>query len=68
MAEIGIYQDSRQVWIVIAAPFAPSVAMSAQAAGQRVLELVNRARATARRCRPMKPWRAGSRARGTAPT
>ena len=50
MTEIGIYQDARQVWIVLAAPFAPSVAMSAQAAGQRVLELVNRARATARSC------------------
>ena len=50
MTEIGIYQDARQVWIVIAAPFAPSVAMSAQAAGQRVLDLVNRARATPRNC------------------
>jgi len=35
---------------VMAAPFAPSVAMSGQAAGQRVLDLVNQARATPRRC------------------
>jgi uncharacterized protein YkwD len=35
---------------VIAAPFAPSLEMSAQAAGQRLLELVNQARATPRSC------------------
>ena len=50
MADVGIYQDARQVWIVIAAPFAPAVALSAQAAGQRVLDLVNQARATPRSC------------------
>lgn len=50
LAEVGVYRDARQIWIVMAAPFAPSVAMSAQAAGQRVLELVNQARATPRKC------------------
>jgi uncharacterized protein YkwD len=50
MADIGIYLDARQLWIVIAAPFAPSVGMSAPAALQRVLDLANRARGTARRC------------------
>ena len=50
MTEIGIYADARQVWIVLAAPFAPSVEMSGQAAGQRVLELVNQARAAPRDC------------------
>ena len=50
MTEVGIYLDARQVWIVMAAPFAPSVEMSAQAAGQRVLDLVNQARATPRYC------------------
>ena len=50
VTEIGIYQDARQIWIVMAAPFAPSVPVSEQAAGQRVLDLVNRARATPRTC------------------
>ena len=50
MTEIGIYLDARQVWIVLAAPFSISVEMSGQAAGQRVLELVNQARATPRHC------------------
>jgi len=50
MTEVGIYLDARQVWIVMAAPFAPSVGVSEQAAGQRVLELVNQARAVPRYC------------------
>jgi uncharacterized protein YkwD len=50
MTEVGIYLDARQFWIVTAAPFAPSVGESAQAAGQRVLDLVNQARATPRYC------------------
>jgi len=50
MKEIGIYLGARQVWIVMAAPFAPSVKLSERSAGQRVLELVNRARATPRYC------------------
>ncbi len=50
MTEIGIYLDARQIWIVMAAPFAPSVGESEQAAGQHVLDLVNRARARPRYC------------------
>jgi uncharacterized protein YkwD len=50
MTEVGIYLDERQLWIVMAAPFAPSVGMSEQAAGRRVLDLVNQARATPRYC------------------
>ena len=50
MTEIGIYMDAGQIWIVLAAPFAPPVGAAAQEAGQRVLELVNQARATPRRC------------------
>ena len=50
MTEVGIYLDARQVWIVMAAPFAPSAGVSEQAAGQRVLDLVNQARATPRYC------------------
>src|SRR5687767_12700185 len=34
MTEVGIHQGSRQAWIVLAAPFAPAVAMSQQAAGE----------------------------------
>ena len=48
--DIGVYRDERQAWIVMAAPFAPAVAMSAQAAGERVLALVNQARAAPRSC------------------
>jgi uncharacterized protein YkwD len=50
MTEVGIYQDARQIWIVMAAPFAPLVGVSEQAAGRRVLDLVNQARATPRNC------------------
>ena len=50
LTEVSIYLDAHQVWIVMAAPFAPSVGVSEQAAGQRVLDLVNRARATRRSC------------------
>lgn len=55
MTEVGIYLDARQVWIVMAAPFAPSASspspgLSGQAAGRRVLDLVNHARATPRYC------------------
>jgi uncharacterized protein YkwD len=50
MTEVGVYENAGQVWIVTAAPIAPWVRMSAQAAGQRVLDLVNQARATPRSC------------------
>jgi uncharacterized protein YkwD len=50
LADIGIYQDARQAWIVMAASFAPRVSLSPEAAAQRVLELVNKARAEPRRC------------------
>jgi uncharacterized protein YkwD len=50
MKEVGIYLDARQIWIVMAAPFAPLVGVSGQAAGQRMLDLVNQARATPRHC------------------
>jgi uncharacterized protein YkwD len=50
LADIGIYQEDRHIWIVMAAPFAPQVSMSADTAAARVLELVNRARAEARSC------------------
>jgi uncharacterized protein YkwD len=59
VTEIGIFQDARQIWIVMAAPFAPAVEVSEQAAGLRLLELVNHARATPRDC--------GSKAFNAAP-
>ena len=50
MTEVGVYLDARQVWIVLAAPFAPSVGASGQVAGRRILDLINQARATPRYC------------------
>ena len=50
MTDIGIHLDSRQVWVVMAAPFTPSVGMSEEQALQRVLVLVNQARAQPRAC------------------
>jgi len=50
LTEVGIYQDARLVWIVMAAPFAPLAGVSEEMAGQRVLDLVNQARATPRYC------------------
>jgi uncharacterized protein YkwD len=58
MKEIGIFLDANQVWIVMAAPFAPTVGISELAAGQRVLALVNQARSAPRQC--------GNRAFGAA--
>ncbi len=51
--DIGVYQDERQLWIVLAAPFAPRVSEAveaAEAAGQKVLALVNDARTVPRSC------------------
>jgi len=50
MTEVGIYVDARQVWIVMALPFALSMDMDEQSAGQRVLDLVNQTRAMRRNC------------------
>ena len=41
MTEVGIYLDARQVWIVMAAPFASSAEVIGEAPGQRALDLVN---------------------------
>ncbi len=57
LADVGLYQDERHLWIVMAAPFAPQVTVPAGAAGQRVLELINQARAQARNC-GSKPFKA----------
>jgi len=48
--EIGIHQQMRETWIVLAAPFSPPGRDESSAVAARVLELVNRARAQARMC------------------
>ena len=50
LTDVGIHVKSGELRVVLAAPFAPAVEMSEQAAGRRVLELVNQARATPRVC------------------
>jgi uncharacterized protein YkwD len=49
-AEIGVWRRGEQVWIALAQPFAPPAAAERAALAARVLELVNAARAQARRC------------------
>ena len=48
--DIGIHQQVRETWIVIAAPFSPPSLEASNAVEGRVLELVNRARVQARVC------------------
>jgi uncharacterized protein YkwD len=49
LRDAGVYQRGRAIWIVLAEPFTvPS--LDAAAAGARVLQLVNQARAQPRRC------------------
>lgn len=48
--EIGIHQQGRDTWIVIAAPFSPPAPDASDTVARRVLELVNRARMQARMC------------------
>ncbi|MDB5870275.1 MAG: hypothetical protein JWP96_2607 [Polaromonas sp.] len=50
LSEAGVYEEGRQMWIVLAAPFAPKVAMTRQQMAERMLALVNEARAQPRRC------------------
>jgi uncharacterized protein YkwD len=56
LTEVGIYEEARKVWIVLAspstAPAAPArpAPLAATAAGQRILDLVNEARARPRKC------------------
>jgi uncharacterized protein YkwD len=50
LRDAGFYLHEDKLWIVLAAPFAPSPGLTGPAAGQRVLALVNQARARARNC------------------
>jgi uncharacterized protein YkwD len=55
--EMGVYQQGRDTWIVLAAPFAPPSADSGSAVAERVLQLVNAARRQSRQCGE-RPYRA----------
>ncbi len=48
--EIGAWREGSRVWVALAEPFAPPRGADREAVGARVLELVNVARARARRC------------------
>ena len=48
--EIGLYERGRDVWVVVAKPFATPAVNDADAVSRRVLVLVNEARAQPRKC------------------
>jgi uncharacterized protein YkwD len=48
--DVGVAHRADKAWIVLAAPLVPPAPKDAQAVSRRVLELVNEARASARRC------------------
>jgi uncharacterized protein YkwD len=48
--DVGVAHRADKAWIVLAAPLAPPAPNEAQAVGRRVLELVNEARSSTRRC------------------
>jgi uncharacterized protein YkwD len=48
--EIGVARQGKQIWVILAAPFAAPALENVQAARQRVLQLANEARARPRRC------------------
>jgi len=48
--ELGIYRQGAQAWLTFAEPFTPPDLSDAGTVAARVLELVNAARASARRC------------------
>lgn len=50
LVDAGVHERGEQLWIVLAAPFAPKVDLTRQQIAQRMLTLVNEARALPRRC------------------
>jgi uncharacterized protein YkwD len=48
--ELGVARKGKQIWVILAAPFAAPALENAQAVRQRVLQLANQARARPRRC------------------
>lgn len=55
LTEAGVFEGKNQIWIVLAAPFAPRVDLTRQQMATRMLALVNDERAQARRC-GTQPW------------
>ncbi len=50
LTEAGVHEARDQLWIVLAAPFAPKLGMTRQQIAERTLALVNEARGKPRRC------------------
>ncbi|MEO8858609.1 MAG: CAP domain-containing protein [Burkholderiaceae bacterium] len=50
LTEVGVFEGPRALWIVLAAPFAPKLALAPEQLEQRMLALVNAARVTPRLC------------------
>jgi uncharacterized protein YkwD len=50
LRDIGAYRSGQDVWLLVAAPFAPPAPTDHLAISRRVLELTNQARSHARRC------------------
>ncbi len=50
LSDIGVFEARDQLWILLAAPFAPRLELTRQQVAERMLALVNQARATPRRC------------------
>jgi uncharacterized protein YkwD len=50
LSDIGVFEARNQLWIVLAAPFAPKLTLTRQQVAERMLALVNQARAAPRRC------------------
>ena len=53
LSEAGVHARGDQIWIVLAAPFAPTVSLTRRQLAERMLTLVNEARAVPRRCGDM---------------
>jgi uncharacterized protein YkwD len=60
LSEVGVHEGGNQTFIVLAAPFAPKVDMTRQQLAERMLSLVNQARAKPRRCGDKSFGAAGS--------
>ena len=50
LSDIGVFEARNQLWIVLAAPFAPKLDLTRQQVAERMLSLVNQARSVPRRC------------------
>jgi len=71
LLEIGIYVQGTHLWMLAAAPFATAELADPRRVAERVLDLINRARATGRRCGgklfgPVRPLHASAQLREAA--